>query len=101
MRGDPRDGRRRVQGADPDDAYLPDGRTVDDAALVAWQAHIATLETTGRVRVAAEVFAAARRDLDLAVAEARMQDPPASWAAIGRATGMSRQAARERWAVDE
>ncbi len=46
------------------------------------------------------MLATARRDLDLAVAEARMQHPPASWAEIGRATGMSRQAARERWATD-
>ena len=88
-------------GEDSEDAYLPDGRTVDDAARDAWQAHIAPLETAGRVRTAAEVFAAARRDLDLAVAEARMQEPPTSWAAIGRATGMSRQAARERWSVND
>lgn len=86
-------------GDDPEDAYLPDGRTVDAAALEAWQAHVAPLETLGRVRAAAGVFVTARRDLDLAVVEARLQDPPASWAAIGRATGMSRQAAHERWST--
>lgn len=89
----------RHNGEDPDDAHLPDGHTVDTAALEAWQAHIEPLETLGQVRLATHAFAMARRDLDLAVAEARMQNPPASWAAIGRATGMSRQAARERWST--
>ena len=91
----------RYGGDDPDDAHLPDGRTVDDAALEAWQDHIAPLATLGRVRAAADLLAAARRDLDLAVMAARMHDPPASWAAIGRATGMSRQAANERWSTGQ
>lgn len=86
-------------GEDAEDAYLPDGRTIDDAVRGAWKTHIAPLETFGRVRAAAEALSTARRDLDLAVAEARMQDPPASWAEIGRATSMSRQAARERWST--
>lgn len=88
----------RYEGQEPDDANLPDGRTVEDAALEAWQQHVEPLETVGRVHAAASVLAAARRDLDLAVVDARMQTPPASWAVIGRATGMTRQAARERWA---
>ena len=89
----------RHDDEEPDDAYLPDGRTVDDLALEAWRAHIEPLEAPGRVRAAAEAYAAARRNLDLAVAEARLQDPPASWAVIGRAASMSRQAARERWST--
>lgn len=91
----------RYGGFESDDAYLSDGRTIDDAAHEAWQQeHITPLETAGMVRVAAARVAAARRDLDLAVAEARMQSPQASWAVIGRAAGMSRQAARERWSAE-
>lgn len=87
----------RHDGVDAEDARLPDGRTVDQAAREAWHVHIDPLEVVGRVARAADELATARQNLDLAVLEARLQDPPASWGAIGRAAGMSRQAARDRW----
>lgn len=87
-------------GLDPDDARMPDGRTVDEMAEAAWLAHVQPREVLGRVSAAADALAAARRNLDFAVWEARLQEPPASWADIGRATGMTRQAAREHWGGD-
>lgn len=87
----------RHDGTDSEHAMLPDGRTVDDAAYEAWLAHMEPLRTVSRIRKAADELAAARQNLDRAVLEARLQDPPASWGAIGRAAGMSRQAARDRW----
>ncbi len=90
----------RYDGTDAEDAILADGRTIDDVAYEAWVAHMEPLRTVGRVADAARALATARRDLDFAVMDARMQKPPASWAEIGRATDMSRQAARERWGGD-
>ncbi len=87
------------EGLDPEEAQLPDGRFVFDAAEADWLAHINPLRARGRVAAAAQALAAARRDLDLAVDQARRLDPPPSWAEIGRATGMTRQAARERWST--
>jgi hypothetical protein len=67
--------------------------------VVETRTHLNPLRSLGRIQAAAEALDTARRELDQAVADARQQNPPASWAAIGRAVGMSRQAARERWAT--
>ena len=83
-----------------EEARLPDGRLVSEAAEAEWLEHVNPLRVLGRVSDATQALAAARRDLDLAVMEARAQEPPASWAEIGRAAGMTRQAARERWGSD-
>lgn len=86
---------------DEENSWLPDGRSVDEAAEAEWLAHVNPLRALGRVAEAAEALAAARRDLDRAVDEARRQDLPPSWAEIGRVTGMTRQAARERWSTPD
>ena len=85
---------------DEENSWLPDGRSVYDATEAEWLEHVNPLRALGRVSEAAQALAAARRDLDLAVMDARTQEPPASWAEIGRAAGMTRQAARERWGSD-
>lgn len=84
-------------GHDPDDAHLPAGGTVEDAARDQWQGHVEPLGRLGAIRDAAATATNARRALDAAVAAARAGDPAASWADIGAATGMSRQSAHERW----
>lgn len=84
-------------GRYPDDAVLPDGTTVEDASLADWKAHVEPLGGLGAVRVATAAAAAARRRLDDAVSAARSGPTPASWTEIGRAAGMSRQSAHERW----
>ena len=68
----------KYDGVDSEDAYLPDGSTVDDAAREAWEAHIAPFERLGRVMAAAEALATARRNLELAVAEAKVVSAGAS-----------------------
>lgn len=82
---------------DADSAYLPGGDSVDDAAYAEWQTHIQPLKRLAGVQAAAAAYAAARDELDRAVHAARASDPAASWADIGRATGMTRQSAHERW----
>jgi hypothetical protein len=69
----------------------------DDEALVIdeWRQHIAPWTAVEEVEEAAAAYAAAARDLDETVRTARRAG--ASWAAIGRATGMTRQSANERW----
>jgi hypothetical protein len=83
-------------GHDPDDALLG-GRAVEELAHRDWLAHVAPLERAVVIRDAAAAFAVARRELDQAVWAARSGPDPLSWADIGQAVGMSRQAAHERW----
>ena len=85
---------------DEENSWLPDGRSVYETAEAEWLAHVNPLRALGRVSEAAQALATARRTLDLAVMDAREQEPPASWAEIGRAAGMTRQAARGRWGSD-
>lgn len=82
-------------GNDPDDAVLPDGETVEARAMQDWDSHIGPLDQLGAVSDAAAEMENARRRLDQAVREARVGG--ASWADIGRAAGMTRQSAHERW----
>jgi hypothetical protein len=84
-------------GQDPSDAYLPDGTTVEDQAEQAWAAHVEPLDRLAQVRAAVAGLEHARQVLDDAVLTARTATPPATWADIGQATGMSKQAAHERW----
>ena len=70
----------------------------DVAVVVAdlWRSeHLFTAGTLDDVATAAEAVSAARARLDGAVAMARHGG--ANWADIGRATGMTRQSAQERW----
>lgn len=60
-----------------------------------WREHIAPFKAVESVEEAAAKYGAAGRELDNAVAAARAAG--ASWADIGRAVGISRQSAHERW----
>jgi len=70
----------------------------DDERLVVdqWREHIAPFKAVESVAEAAERYDGAGRELDDAVRAARAAG--ASWADIGRAVGISRQSAHERWA---
>ena len=82
-------------GHDPEDAFLPDGETVEARAMQDWDSHVGPLDQLGGVSDAAGELEKARQRLDQAVREARAGG--ASWADIGRAAGMTRQSAHERW----
>ncbi|MBD7982930.1 AsnC family protein [Oerskovia merdavium] len=75
-------------------AFAP--QWVEDEAHAEWLAHIAPDVAASDVATAAREAAEAARRLDLAVLTARAVG--ASWDAIGRAAGMTRQSAHERWA---
>jgi hypothetical protein len=85
----------QYSGHDPDDAVLADGETVEARAMQDWDAHIGPLGQLGAVSAAAAEAEQARQRLDQAVAAARAGG--ASWADVGRAAGMARQSAHERW----
>lgn len=85
-------------GDDPDDAYLPDGRSVEEVLCEAWETtHMAPAGGLAVIRAAAVEANRARARLDAAVREARASSRPPSWAEIGKAAGISRQSAHERW----
>ncbi|GAA2842527.1 hypothetical protein [Kribbella solani] len=98
-RGERWDRDATVQGEDggyhPDDAFLPDGRDVEDVAHDAWIEHMAPYRRLGRVKDAAAAAVLSRQALDEAVRDAKTGG--ATWADIGEAAGMSRQAAHTRW----
>ena len=68
----------------------------EDAIHEEWKAHIAPSEAILGVEAAAREYAQAGQRLDKTVAAAKAAG--ASWADIGRAVGISRQSAHERWA---
>ncbi|WP_280245467.1 hypothetical protein [Nocardia abscessus] len=72
------------------------GSDDEDLIMREWEAHIAPTRGTADVEYAAKEVSAAQRRLAEAVRSAREQG--ASWEAIGKAAGMSRQSAHERWA---
>jgi hypothetical protein len=68
----------------------------DEARVIdEWRSHIAPFTTIEVLEEAAARHAATRGELDEAVRAARAAG--ASWADIGRATGMTRQSANVRW----
>lgn len=69
---------------------------VEDAIHDEWKAHIAPSEAVLGVEAAAREYHQAGHRLDKTVAAAKAAG--ASWADIGRAVGISRQSAHERWA---
>ncbi|MEV0869475.1 hypothetical protein AB0I24_16240 [Brachybacterium paraconglomeratum] len=85
----------------PDHWILPDGRTVDQAGHEEWREHVGPSVSIEGVRRAAQHFRDAEAALDDAVAQARSCDPPVSWEQIGRAYGITRQSAHDRWAPRE
>ncbi|MFD6401212.1 hypothetical protein [Nocardia sp. NPDC060249] len=76
------------------DAMLTELRV--DLLLREWEYHVAPTRGTAEVEFAAGEVAEAQRRLAEAVRSARGQG--ASWEAIGKAAGMTRQSAHERWA---
>jgi hypothetical protein len=68
---------------------------VEDAIHQEWMAHIAPAEAVLGVEAAAREHQQAGARLDKTVAAARAAG--ASWADIGKAAGISRQSAHERW----
>lgn len=77
-----------------DRAMLPED--VEDLLMEDWDRHIAPFQGCYAIEVAAEAVAEAQKELTDAVRSAR--EHGASWEAIGRAAGMTRQSAHERWA---
>lgn len=81
---------RAAQWADLDD-------DAEDAVIFHWRSHIRPWKALEDVGDLAEQAAKIGRELDAAVASARSGG--ATWADIGRAVGITRQSARERWAT--
>lgn len=88
--------RRRLHAADADVADAAFRPEVEDAAREPWRLeHVFTTDALGEVAAATSEATAAQRRLEAAVRFARHSG--GSWEAIGRAAGMSRQSAHERW----
>lgn len=82
----------------PEHMLLPDGHTLEDAGREEWRHHVRSLAAAEDVREAALALGEAAAALDAAVVKAREGDPPATWEQIGRAAGITRQSAHDRWA---
>ncbi|UYY83716.1 hypothetical protein OIT41_20430 (plasmid) [Arthrobacter sp. YA7-1] len=82
-------------------AYIPSSGFSDPSASVEeaiegeWRAHVMPLKLVDEVRAAAREYASAGERLTDSVAEAKAGG--ATWAEIGAAVGITRQAAQERW----
>lgn len=83
---------------DADHMLLSDGRSIEDVGHAEWKQHVQPLAAAESVRSAAAAVRDAEAALDEAVAAARAGNPPSTWEQIGRAVGISRQSAHERWA---
>lgn len=89
------DFRRRRDYVAPDE-FANASSEVEDAIQDEWNAHIAPSEAILGVEAAAREYSQAGQRLDKTVAAAKAAGT--SWADIGRAIGISRQSAHERWA---
>ena len=69
----------------------------EEQLLNEWRTHVAPWTSLEVVQDAAQRLDAAAAELDTAVAAARKSG--ATWADVGRAAGMTRQSANERWAA--
>ncbi|MFF2317756.1 hypothetical protein ACFVTE_15980 [Arthrobacter sp. NPDC058097] len=87
-------GRRKVHLPLEKSAHAPEA--VEDAIGDEWLEHVAPFGAVAGVEAAARDYAQAGRRLDKTVAAAKAAG--ATWADIGRAAGITRQAAHERWA---
>jgi hypothetical protein len=76
-----------------------DRPNVEAAMLQLWSEHVAPLDATAALQVAWVRHRQALADVDEAVRAARAAG--LSWVDVGRATGMTRQSARERWGTNE
>lgn len=88
------DGAARTRRGGADDSHQ--GSRLDQLVIEEWRRHIAPWRSLEELEEATARHAAAVRALDDAARAAR--DTGALWADIGRATGMTRQSANERWA---
>ena len=87
---------RRIFAADEEVPYLAERPEVEDAARELWRVeHVFGTDAVGEVQAAA--VGAARAELRLETAVALARHSGASWETIGRAAGMTRQSAHERW----
>lgn len=86
---------RRRDYLAPEEPAFASGE-VEEAIHDEWRAHIAPSEAVLGVEAAAREYSRAGHRLDKTVAAAKAAG--ASWADIGRAVGISRQSAHERWA---
>jgi len=87
---------RRIFAPDDEIVYVSEREDVHDAAVELWRSeHAFGVDALTEVQAAAGAAAQAKLRLDAAVALARHSG--ASWADIGRAAGMTRQSAQERW----
>jgi hypothetical protein len=80
------------------DGYPPTDE-LEDSMGDEWEAHVRPLRSLSAVADAERDRARAARVLDEAVRDARRNGQ--SWEAIGRAVGISRQSAHERWAAHD
>lgn len=78
------------------DEFAHASTEVEDAIHDEWKTHLAPLEAVAGVKAASREYNQAGHRLDKTVAAAKAAG--ASWADIGRAVGISRQSAHERWA---
>lgn len=67
----------------------------EDALMVEWRAHIRPSMALERAAEVVDTWRKAAAELDESIRDARTAG--ATWAEVGRAVGMSRQAAWERW----
>ncbi len=86
----------KVYAVDEDVAFVDERDDVAEVAHDLWRSeHGFGADALGEVESAANAAREAKERLDTAVALARHSGE--SWAAIGRAAGMARQSAQERW----
>ena len=86
----------RIFAADVDVPHVGERIEVEEFARELWRSeHAFAVDAIAELEAAAKGSAQARLRLDAAAALARHSG--ASWAVIGRATGMARQSAQERW----
>ena len=86
---------RRRDYVSPDE-FAHASSEVENAIHDEWKTHLAPLDAVAGVEAAAREYNQAGHRLDKTVAAAKAAG--ASWADIGRAVGISRQSAHERWA---
>jgi hypothetical protein len=84
------------RGLDGPDVMLPNGLNLDEAGRQEWLDHIEPLLVLSEIQAATMRMTAEGQQRDHLVAIARSLN--ASWASIGAAAGITRQAAQERWA---
>lgn len=89
----------RLYAEDDDAEFMSEREDVERLALALWDAHREPLDALRAIGAAASAHAKTRAQLDAAVLAGRAAE--VSWADIGRAVGITRQSARERWGSRE